>query len=111
MKKYFEIVPVSQQWGICQWCPTDSPSNSGWRADMPVGLWTLDYYRKHVYAGFAKGLGAPDPTDIAEVEVSDEPQIYGKIFNICGAPLPTGTTYADLPTGIYIVNGRKVIKR
>ena len=59
VKKYLEIIPEAQQWGICQWCPTDSPSNSGWRGGMPVGLWDLDYYRKHTYAGFAAGLGAP----------------------------------------------------
>ena len=58
IKKYFEIIPEAQQWGICQWCATDSPANSGWRAGLPVGLWDLDYYRKHTYAGFAAGLGA-----------------------------------------------------
>ena len=60
VKKYLEIVPENQQWGICQWCATDSPANSGWRAGLPVGLWDLDYYRKHTYAGFAVGLGAPE---------------------------------------------------
>lgn len=60
VKKYLEIVPENQQWGICQWCVTDSPANSGWRAGLPVGLWDSDYYRKHTYAGFAAGLGAPE---------------------------------------------------
>ena len=60
VKKYLEIVPEKQQWGICQWCATDSPANSGWRAGQPVGLWDLDYYRKHTYGGFAAGLGAPE---------------------------------------------------
>ncbi len=60
VKKYFEIVPEELQWGICQWCATDSPANSGWRPGLPVGLWDLDYYRKHTYAGFAAGLGAPE---------------------------------------------------
>lgn len=60
VKKYLEIVPENQQWGICQWCATDSPANSGWRAGLPVGLWDLDYYRKHTYAGFAAGLGAQE---------------------------------------------------
>lgn len=60
VKKYLEIVPENQQWGICQWCATDSPANSGWRAGKPVGLWDLDYYRKHTYGGFAAGLGAPE---------------------------------------------------
>ena len=57
VEQYLTIIPPEQQWGICQWCPTDSPENSGWRANEPVGIWDLDYYRKHVYAGFAEGLG------------------------------------------------------
>ena len=60
VKKYLEIVPENQQWGICQWCATDSPANSGWRAGLPTGLWDSDYYRKHTYGGFAAGLGAPE---------------------------------------------------
>ncbi|MBO4826664.1 MAG: endo-1,4-beta-xylanase [Prevotella sp.] len=56
IQKYFEIIPVAQQWGICQWCATDSPAGSGWRANSPVGLWDVNYYRKHTYAGFADGL-------------------------------------------------------
>ena len=60
VKKYLEIVPKDQQWGICQWCATDSPANSGWRAGLPTGLWDSDYYRKHTYGGFAAGLGAPE---------------------------------------------------
>lgn len=66
VKKYLEIVPENQQWGICQWCVTDSPANSGWRAGLPVGLWDLDYYRKHTYGGFAAGLGAPEYWNDAE---------------------------------------------
>ena len=60
VKKYLEIIPENQQWGICQWCATDSPANSGWRAGLPVGLWDSDYYRKHTYGGFAAGLGAQE---------------------------------------------------
>lgn len=56
VSKYFEIIPVAQQWGICQWCATDSPANSGWLANSPTGLWDLNYNRKHTYAGFADGL-------------------------------------------------------
>ena len=51
-KEFFRIIPPAQQWGICQWCPTDAPANSGWRGGEPVGIWDLSYYRKHVYAGF-----------------------------------------------------------
>lgn len=60
VKNYLEIIPKEKQWGICQWCATDSPANSGWRPGLPVGLWDLDYYRKHTYGGFAAGLGAPE---------------------------------------------------
>ena len=56
IKKYKEIIPAAQQWGICQWCATDSPAGSGWRANQPVGLWDQNYYRKQTYAGFADGL-------------------------------------------------------
>jgi len=54
--KYLELIPAAQQWGICQWAATDSPANSGWRANSPIGLWDLNYHRKHTYAGFADGL-------------------------------------------------------
>ena len=56
IQEYFRIIPAEQQWGICQWCTTDAPTNSGWRGGEPVGIWDLDYYRKHVYAGFVRGL-------------------------------------------------------
>lgn len=60
VKKYLELIPENQQWGICQWCATDSPANSGWRPGLATGLWDSDYYRKHTYGGFAAGLGAPE---------------------------------------------------
>lgn len=60
LKKYFEIIPIDKQYGITQWCATDSPKDSGWRPGLPVGLWDLNYLRKHTYAGFAVGLGAPE---------------------------------------------------
>lgn len=56
IEQYFEIVPVEQQYGICQWCLTDAPTNSGWRPGEPVGLWNLNYQRKPAYGGFADGL-------------------------------------------------------
>ena len=56
IEQYFEIVPVKQQYGICQWCLTDAPTNSGWRPGKPVGLWNLNYQRKPAYGGFADGL-------------------------------------------------------
>lgn len=56
IQKYFEIIPVAQQYGITQWAATDSPADSGWRKGQPIGLWDLNYNRKHTYAGFADGL-------------------------------------------------------
>ncbi|MBN2917822.1 MAG: endo-1,4-beta-xylanase [Prevotella sp.] len=60
LQKYFEIIPAAQQYGITQWCATDSPKDSGWRPGLATGLWDLNYLRKHTYAGFAAGLGAPE---------------------------------------------------
>ena len=56
IQKYFEIIPAAQQYGITQWCMTDSPADSGWRGGEPVGLWDLNYSRKPTYGGFANGL-------------------------------------------------------
>ena len=56
VSKYLEIIPVEQQYGITQWCVTDSPADSGWRGGEPVGLWDLNYNRKPAYGGFADGL-------------------------------------------------------
>ncbi len=56
IQKYFEIIPVAQQYGICQWAQTDSPANSGWRGGEPIGLWNLNNQRKPTYGGFAEGL-------------------------------------------------------
>lgn len=56
IEQYFAIVPTSQQYGICQWCLTDSPTDSSWRKGLPVGLWNLNYQRKPAYGGFADGL-------------------------------------------------------
>ena len=58
IEQYFAIVPVDQQYGICQWCLTDSPTDSGWRPGQPVGLWNLNYQRKPAYGGFADGLAS-----------------------------------------------------
>ena len=56
VKTYFELIPAAQRYGITQWAVTDSPNESSWRAGEPIGLWGLDFKRKHAYAGFAKGL-------------------------------------------------------
>lgn len=56
INKYFEIIPAPQQHGITIWCQTDSPKDSGWRANQPVGIWDSNFNRKPVYAGIAEGL-------------------------------------------------------
>lgn len=56
IEEYYRIIPQPQQYGITQWCITDSPADSGWRPGEPVGLWTIDYQRKPAYGGWAEGL-------------------------------------------------------
>ena len=58
VSKYLEIIPAAQQYGITQWCTVDAGGSlgTGWRGGEPVGLWDLNYGRKHTYAGFADGL-------------------------------------------------------
>ena len=57
VKKYLEIIPVEQQYGICQWCLTDAPAKSGWRGGEPVGFWTENFTaKKKTFYGFADGL-------------------------------------------------------
>lgn len=110
LKEYFRLVPPEQQWGICFWCPTDSPAGSGWRANTPVGIWTNGtYYRKHVYAGIVRGLGGIDCTDIDEITTEPaSPSDYPAtgIFSINGVRFPAHTNYSDLPSGIYIIDGK-----
>lgn len=58
VRKYFEIIPFAQQYGITQWCMQDAPGElgTGWRGGEPVGLWDISFNRKYAYAGFAEGL-------------------------------------------------------
>ena len=118
VKQYLSIVPPAQQWGFCQWCATDSPAGSGWRADTPVGLWALGYnvdgslnyaYRKHTYAGLAKGLGAV-VTAIDQVQDDANVKVSATgIHDLCGRRLQT--SFDELPAGLYIINGKKITKQ
>ena len=108
-KEYFRIIPPEQQWGICQWCGTDAPNNSGWRGGEPVGIWDLNYYRKHTYAGFVRGLGGVLQTGIDKVEADKKIDTSKGIYNLNGMRMPA-TSLNELPSGIYIVNGKKVVK-
>lgn len=71
ISKYFEIIPVEQQYGITQWCATDSPADSGWRPGEPTGLWDSNFKRKPTYAGFANGLAGKVIAEPSE-ELSQE---------------------------------------
>ncbi len=110
LKEFFRIVPPAQQWGICQWCTTDAPTNSGWRGGEPVGIWDLNYYRKHVYAGFVRGLGGEVYSGIngvkADETVKNNPE---GIYNLNGMRMQANSL-EELPNGLYIVNGKKVAK-
>ena len=108
LKEYFRIVPASQQWGICQWCTTDSPANSGWRGGEPVGIWDLNYYRKHVYAGFVRGLGGV-VSGIDGIKADEHIDTSKGIYNLHGVRM-SASSLSELPSGLYIINGKKVAK-
>ena len=109
IKEYFRIIPPEQQWGICQWCATDSPNNSGWRGGEPVGIWDSNYYRKHVYAGFVRGLNGGEPTAISSTVADSTVDTSKGIYNLNGVRMQA-TSMDQLPSGRYIVNGKKVVK-
>ena len=109
-KEFFRIIPPAQQWGICQWCPTDAPANSGWRGGEPVGIWDLSYYRKHVYAGFVRGLGGgSEASGINKVEADEVIDASKGIYNLNGVRL-SAKSLDELPSGLYIVDGKKIVK-
>ena len=108
IKEYFRLIPPAQQWGICQWCANDAPSNSGWRGGEPVGIWDANFYRKHVYAGFVRGLNGSDPTAIEVIKANETPDTSKGIYNLQGVRL-SATSLDELPAGLYIVNGKKVV--
>ena len=56
-EKYFEIIPAAQRYGITLWSPKDSPAESSWRANEPIGIWTQQYNRKRAYGAVADVLG------------------------------------------------------
>ena len=107
IKEYLRLVPPAQQWGICQWCVTDSPEKSGWRANTPVGIWDLNYYRKHVYAGFVRGLGGV-VNSVEDIESDKVIDTSKGIYNLLGQRVST-TSIEGLSPGVYIVGGKKVV--
>lgn len=109
IKEYFRIIPPEQQWGICQWCTTDAPSNSGWRGGEPVGIWDLNYYRKHAYAGFVRGLNGGEPTAINKIEAEKSVDTSKGIYTLSGMRVDA-RSLDSLPSGLYIVDGKKIVK-
>ena len=108
IQEFFRIIPPEQQWGICQWCTTDAPASSGWRGGEPVGIWDLNFYRKHVYAGFVRGLNGGEPTAINRVVTDKTIDTSKGIYNLNGMRLKT-TSVDRLPAGLYIIDGKKVV--
>ena len=109
IKEYLRIVPAEQQWSICQWCPTDAPDvQNMWRRAEPVGIWDLDLYRKHVYAGFVKGLGGEASTGIGKVKTEKTNDAIKGIYKFNGERV-NATSSDNLPSGMYIIDGKKVV--
>ena len=109
IQQFLTIVPPEQQWGICQWCANDNNSQGGWRANTPVGIWDVNNYRKHVYAGFVRGLNGGEPTEIDNVKAEETVDTSKGIYNINGVRM-SATSIEELPSGFYIVDGKKVFK-
>ena len=109
IRQFLTIVPPEQQWGICQWCTNDNNSQGGWRANTPVGIWDVNNYRKHVYAGFVRGLNGGEPTGIDNTEAVKTVNAPQGIYNINGVRM-SATSVEELPSGFYIVDGKMVFK-
>ena len=105
INEYLRIIPPAQQWGICQWCTNDA--NGGWRGGEPVGIWDVDGYRKHAYAGFVSGLSGLASGVEGVREDGDAPKA---IYNLFGQRV-AAESLDELPAGIYIINNRKVVIR
>ncbi len=106
IKEYLRVIPPEQQWGICQWCTQDA--NGGWRGGEPVGIWDINGYRKHAYAGFVRGLGGV-LSEVNDVKQDSSIDLSKGVFNLVGMRIQA-ESFDELPSGIYIINGKKVIK-
>ena len=106
VKEYLRVIPPAQQWGICQWCTQDA--SGGWRGGEPVGIWDINGYRKHAYAGFVRGLGGVS-SEVNEVKQDSSIDLSKGVFNLVGMRIQA-ESFDELPSGIYIINGKKVVK-
>jgi hypothetical protein len=73
-----------------------------------VGIWDLNYYRKHAYAGFVRGLNGGEPAGIGSVEADKTVDTSKGVYSLNGMRMNT-TSLDGLPAGIYVVNGKKVV--
>ncbi|MCQ2126924.1 MAG: hypothetical protein MJZ06_05785 [Bacteroidaceae bacterium] len=74
-------------------------------------MWTIDFYRKHTYAGVVRGLGGV-PSSVEPVNWYDPNVGRGhSIYSISGTALPEGADLESLPEGFYIIDGHKVVNR
>ena len=64
---------------------------------------------KHVYAGFVRGLNGSEPTAIDKVLADKAVDTSKGIYNLQGIRM-SATSLDELPSGLYIVNGKKVVK-
>ncbi len=106
VKEYLRVIPPAQQWGICQWCTQDA--SGGWRGGEPVGIWDINGYRKHAYAGFVRGLGGV-LSEVNDVKQDSSIDLSKGVFNLVGMRIQA-ESFDELPSGIYIINGKKVVK-
>lgn len=106
VKEYLRVIPPAQQWGICQWCTQDA--SGGWRGGEPVGIWDINGYRKHAYAGFVRGLGGVS-SEVNEVKQDSSIDLSKGVFNLVGMRIQAAS-FDELPSGIYIIGGKKVVK-
>ena len=61
-----------------------------------------------MYAGFVRGLNGGEPTGIADIEEDKAIDASEGIYNIQGMRM-SAASLDQLPCGIYIVNGKKVV--
>ncbi|MCL1868390.1 MAG: endo-1,4-beta-xylanase, partial [Paludibacter sp.] len=60
-RKYSQIIPVSQQYGITVWGVSDNANeHQYWLKNDAPCLWNADYTRKWSYKGFCDGLAGKD---------------------------------------------------
>lgn len=110
----FECPPSTYLWLVVSGAPT-----AYWNRDMINWLETtaeqwpyrVKFYKTNIYG---KATDNTDPTGIEDVvsENSDKAATVNNVYSLTGQIVRKGTTSLEgLPEGIYIVNGKKVLKK